>query len=581
MSFSKNDLETIKSKIKLSSEIGKKIKIIKKGNDHWCCCPFHDEKTPSCKINDDLGSFYCFGCGAKGDIFTIYTDLYNFSFPDAVKELGQRIGIKITDNNFKLDKKSEKYFEILECATDWFEKNLQLNDDCIKYLKKRSISNQTISEFRIGYSDNPKFKIYEYLKTKNFSEDEIVESNLVKRDNNNKIKDFFYKRLIFPISNERGKVVGFGGRVLDNSMPKYINSPESIFFKKRDILYNLHSARNSIRQKKNMLICEGYMDVISLYDKNIKTAVAPLGTALTENQLLLSWKYVNKPTIMFDGDNSGLKASLKAALISLPLLSTNKYLQFIKLPNNFDPDSFIKVYSIRHLINLLKNPISIVEFIFDRSSEAIDLTKADNKIQYDKYLDDITSNIKDNKIKYFYKNEFKNLFFNKLKNLNKKNIKFTPKEQINSLIEMQIFSFLATYLNHVSVREELGKLIKNSQLLDQEKLDFLNYFENSDLKSADIEILIKSNLPEQIRETLKNSMENRIFTLFPYAQKQYNSLDALEEVQESVKNLNTRLLNLKKINKSLNKMTDNTSKLNWDELKKISSDLYIDTEDKI
>ena len=159
MSFSKNDLETIKSKIKLSSEIGKKTKIIKKGNDHWCCCPFHDEKTPSCKINDDLGSFYCFGCGAKGDIFTIYTDLYNFSFPDAVKELGQRIGIKITDNNFKLDKKSEKYFEILECATDWFEKNLQLNDDCIKYLKKRSISNQTISDFRIGYSDNPKFKI--------------------------------------------------------------------------------------------------------------------------------------------------------------------------------------------------------------------------------------------------------------------------------------------------------------------------------------------------------------------------------------------------------------------------------------
>ena len=132
---------------------------------------------------------------------------------------------------------------------------------------------------------------------------------------------------------------------------------------------------------------------------------------------------------------------------------------------------------------------------------------------------------------------------------------------------MQIFSFLATYLNHVSVREELGKLIKNSQLLDEEKLDFLNYFENSDLKSADIEVLIKSNLPEQIRETLKKSMENGIFTLFPYAQRQYN--------------FNTRLLNLKKINKSLNEMTDNTSKLNWDELKKISADLYIDTEDKI
>ncbi len=581
MSFSKFDLETIKSKIKLSSEIEKRIKVVKKGNDHWCCCPFHEEKTPSCKINDDLGSFYCFGCGAKGDIFTLYTDLYNFSFPDAVKELGQRVGIKINDNNFKIDKKSEKYFEILECATVWFEKNLNLNDYCSQYLKKRSISKQTILDFRIGYSDNPKIKIYEYLKTKNFSESEILESNLVKKDNNNKIKDFFYKRLIFPISNERGKIVGFGGRVLDNSMPKYINSPESNFFKKRDILYNLHNARQSIRQKKNMLICEGYMDVISLYDNNIKTAVAPLGTALTENQLLQSWKYVNKPTIMFDGDNSGLKASLKAALISLPLLTTDKYLQFIKLPNDFDPDSFIKTYSIKNLINLLKNPTSIVEFIFDRSSETIDLTKADNKIQFDKYLEDITNNIKDNKIKYFYKNEFKNLFFNKLKTLNKKNSKFTPKEKINSLIEMQIFSFLAAYLNHISIREELAKLIKNSQLFDQEKLDFLNYFENSDFKAINIEELIKSNFPSQISFIFKKSLENSIFSLFPYAHKQYNSLDALEEVKESIKNLNTRLSNLKKINKSLNEMNDNSSKLNWDELKKISSNIYNDREDTL
>ena len=247
MSFSKNDLEIIKSKIKLSDEIEKKTKVIKKGNDSWCCCPFHNEKTPSCKINDDLGSFYCFGCGAKGDIFTIYTDLYNFSFPDAVKELAKITGVKITENNFEQNKEKNSIFKILEKSTNWFQKNLAQNDQCKKYLLDRSISNETIKNFKIGFSYNPKSSLYQFLKEQNFSDEDIIKSNVVKFDNNKRIKDFFYKRLIFPIANEQDKIVGFGGRVLDNSNPKYINSPESDFFKKRSILYNLNNAKQSIR----------------------------------------------------------------------------------------------------------------------------------------------------------------------------------------------------------------------------------------------------------------------------------------------------------------------------------------------
>ena len=151
MSFSKNDLDLIKSKIQLSSEIEKKTKIIKKGKDHWCCCPFHEEKTPSCKINDDLGSYYCFGCGAKGDIFTIYTDLYKFSFPDAVKELAQRVGIKISNEGFNKNQEDEIVFKILEISTNWFQQNLEINKKCKEYLISRSISQATIEKFRIGY----------------------------------------------------------------------------------------------------------------------------------------------------------------------------------------------------------------------------------------------------------------------------------------------------------------------------------------------------------------------------------------------------------------------------------------------
>ena len=149
MSFSKNDLEQIKNKIRLSSELENKVKIIKKGNDYWCCCPFHEEKTPSCKINDDLGSYYCFGCGAKGDIFTIYTELYNYTFPDAVRDLAKRVGINISENNFKQNTENEKVFKILELSTQWFEKNLQQNDKCKQYLKKRSFEYFTLGRQEI------------------------------------------------------------------------------------------------------------------------------------------------------------------------------------------------------------------------------------------------------------------------------------------------------------------------------------------------------------------------------------------------------------------------------------------------
>ena len=578
MSFTKNDLEAIKSKIQLSAEIEKKVKVIKKGNDYWCCCPFHEEKTPSCKINDNLGSYYCFGCGAKGDIFTIYTDLYNYSFPDAVKELANKVGIRIIEKNTKKYEEYENIFKILEVSTKWFENNLFYNDQCKNYLKNRSISMDTIKKFRIGFSYNTNSSLYDHLKKNNFSDKDIFKSNVVKIDKNKKIKDFFYRRLIFPISNEKNKVIGFGGRVLDNSNPKYINSPESNFFQKRSILYNLNNAREYIRTKKNILICEGYMDVISLYENNIKTVVAPLGTALTENQLLLSWKYAEKPTIMFDGDEAGLRASYKSALMSLQYISPNKYLQFIKLPKNYDPDSLINKSSLKHLIELLKKPIPIVKFIFDQSSSSVDLSKAEDKISFDKYIDDIVDTIKDKKIKFFYKNEFKNLFFNKLKSRNKKNLIVKNKEIKDNLLSKQINSFVVSYLNHIDLRDDLAELLLNSNLLDDNQVEFINYFQKNQVKEMQIDEIKIKEIPKNYIKILKYVSENSILDLFPYCKKDNDSRETLLEIQDSVKNLNTRLLNLKKINKSLDKLDNNSSSLSWDELKKIKADL-ISTEE--
>ncbi len=579
MSFSKNDLELIKSKIILSQEIEKKTKVIKKGRDSWCCCPFHDEKTPSCKLNDELGSYYCFGCGAKGDIFTIYTELYNFSFPEAVKELAQKVGIRIVDNfEAKINKKNDKIYKILEISTKWFQDNLNNSKLCMEYLHKRNLTDETIKFFKLGFSSNQKKTLYEFLKEQNFNDKEILESNVVKLDKNNRIRDFFYKRLMFPIANEHGKIVGFGGRVLDNSNPKYINSPESEYFKKRNILYNLSHAKQNIRSKKNMLICEGYMDVISLFEKNIKTAVAPLGTSLTESHLLLSWKYVNKPTLMFDGDTSGIKASFKSAVMSLPYLTPSKLLQFIVLPNQYDPDTYINEFSLNEFAKYLKNPLSIVDFIFDESSKSIDLSKSDNKVIFDNYIDELVNNIKDKKIKYFYKNEFKSLFFKKIKLFSSKKNSINIKKNKTSLKEKQIFSFLTAYLNHVKLRNKLYSLLTQSNLLNNNQIEFLNCIHNSEFLEVEEEKIDRSNFSNIASEIYKKTKDNSIFQLFPYVQQDYNSEHALREIKESIKNLNTRLSNLKKINKSLNDIENNTSPLTWDELKNITFNLHSNDE---
>ncbi len=579
MAFNKTDLDNIKSKILISSELEKKTKIIKKGKDVWCCCPFHNEKTPSCKINDDNGSFYCFGCGAKGDIFTIYQDLFNYTFLDAVKELSERAGVKINFDKKSEFKKNDNILKILEIATKWFEQNLNIeNNECQKYLDSRLLSIETIRQFRLGYSFNSNSSLYKYLKELSFDDNEILKSNLVKKDANNNFKDFFYKRLIFPIANIQGKVVGFGGRVLNNSNPKYINSPESDYFKKRDMLYNLNLAKNSARQKKNLLICEGYMDVISLFQNNIKSVVAPLGTAFTEEQLKLSWRYTDRPTIMFDGDEAGRRASFKAALLSLPFLMPNKTVQFVTLPNNTDPDSYLENKKFNDLINLLKNPIKLLDFIFYTSSNQISLQDADQKISYDKYLDDLIETIKDKKTQYFYKRELKSLFFAKLRGKNNKSIAAIPKK-ITSLKRKQIYSFIASAINHKKIRSQVVQILLTKVELEKAENDIVNELDKhkeNTVESNDLLPLFCENLRKFIYDNITLSS---VYELFPYSGPKYDPERALIEIKESTNNLNTRLSNLKKINKSLNRFEENSSSLNWEELQKISAELEDDYKD--
>jgi len=576
MSFTKNDIENIKSKISIKSELEKKTRIIQKGRDYWCCCPFHDEKTPSCKINDDLGSYYCFGCGEKGDIFSLYTNLYNFNFIDAVKELSIKAGLNINFDSIQKTEKESNVEKILELSAHWFQKNLNLPlaSICKEYLESRKLTKKTIEKFDLGYSYNSNLTLYKYLKTKSYSDEELLKSNIVKLDKNKKIVDYFYKRLIFPIKNNNGKILGFGGRSLNNSNPKYINSPESSFFQKRKLLYNLDLAKNSARKKNNLLICEGYMDVISLNQKGILSVVAPLGTALTEDQLNLAWKYSSKPSIMFDGDSAGVRASYKSAIMSLRLINPERFIQFINLPGEHDPDSYINNISFDKFLDFLKKPESLVDFIFNHSSKAISLDKADDKISYDKYLDDLVDMIVDKKIQYFYKSEFKNLFFKKIRN--NKHFSILPNNNKNQKLNLNVkqnLSFIASVINNREYRNKILDELLNSELLDKIQKKILTEIRKNKFINLNNEEIIKEFKDISDSKLIKESLSIGIYKLFPYSGPKFDPHRSYEEVLKSIKNLNTRLLNLQKINKSLDTFVKNSNSLNWSELQSINIEI--------
>ena len=588
MTSLRDQIDEIKSKIKLSDELSKHIQISMRGNDPWCLCFFHNEKTPSMKINDDLSSYYCFGCGAKGDVISFYTDYLNYSFNDAVKELGGKVGININLKRNFLNKdeenKSKKIFNIYEDACNWYSSNIFLKENItiLEYLKKRKISHDTIKSFKIGYSSNKQISLFDFLINKSYSEFDLLQTNLFKRNKNNKLRDFFYKRLMFPITNNSSKVIGFGGRSIANMEPKYINSSESGFFKKRNILYNLDNAKKIARKKNNLLICEGYMDVISLADKGINSVVAPLGTSMTNDQLLLAWKICKIPTIMFDGDLAGKKASIKSALLALKYIKPGFSLQFLEIPKDEDPDSLINKLSKNEFIKFLKNPKDLSTFVFDYAKNSFKHKTPDQKIIFDKYFDDITNLIEDKKVRFFYKREFKNKLFNffKVKNNNNPNLIDSEKlnNKIKNLKEKEYLSFIASYINHPSIRMDV---IEDFTRISYDNSDLLGCFseisKNDKIKLSK-EDLIASISNQKIQSIISKSLNTEIYKLFPYSSALFNSRDALSEIKKSIKIIDTRLSNFIELDKSIKDLESEATLLKWNEFKKLSYDYISELE---
>jgi DNA primase len=345
MALSPQWLDELRARITLSSLIGRTVKIQKAGREYKACCPFHNEKSPSFTINDEKGFYHCFGCGAHGDAISWMTEQRGLGFMDAVKDLAAEAQMEVPAPDPRAAQRQETratLHDVMAAAQDWFVERFNSTEGAgaREYLKNRGISESTIREFGFGFAPNSRGQLKDALSKHGM--DQLIEAGLLIKVDDKEPYDRFRGRLMIPIRDPRGRVIAFGGRILGDGEPKYLNSPDTPLFDKGRTLYNLDKASPSSRQTGRILVVEGYMDAIALAQAGFKDVVAPLGTALTEDQIERIWKMVEKPIICFDGDGAGQKAAIRAAHKVLPLLRPAHSLKFATLPFGSDPDDFIK-----------------------------------------------------------------------------------------------------------------------------------------------------------------------------------------------------------------------------------------------
>ncbi|WNO55031.1 DNA primase [Stakelama saccharophila] len=360
-------LDELRSRITLSSLIGKSVKIRRAGREYKACCPFHQEKTPSFTINDDKGFYHCFGCGAHGDAIRWMTDQRGLPFMDAVKELAAAAGMEVPAPDKRSAERAERQkglHDLMADAAQWFTEQLHglAGAEARAVLERRGISAETARRFGFGYAPDSRSRLRHALSS--YGDARLVEAGMLIQVEGKEPYDRFRGRLMIPIRDVRGRVIAFGGRIIGDGEPKYLNSPETPLFDKGRNLYNLDRAQAAARKAGRVIAVEGYMDVIALAQAGFEESVAPLGTAMTEQQLERLWRMADVPLLCFDGDSAGQKAAMRAAMRALPLLQPGRSLGFVVLPQGLDPDDLVRQRGPAAFEQLLAKPEPLVERIW-------------------------------------------------------------------------------------------------------------------------------------------------------------------------------------------------------------------------
>ena len=403
----------IVQRLSLVDFVGKTVHLKRRGNDHWGCCPFHGEKTPSFHVREDKKYYHCFGCGAHGNIFEFAKHVRGGTFPEVVEYLAEMAGIKLetVDFNPTQQKEYNESIKALDLSAKLYQKRLNENSGAKQYLLDRGLSEETIAQFGLGFAQDSWNDLKNSLTQQGVSQNALVNNGLVVPSDKGGY-DRFRNRIMFPIENYKNQVIAFGGRVIEKEEPKYLNSPETKLFNKSYNLFALNKNQEEIRKNNQAFVVEGYMDVIGLFNSGLKTAVAPLGTAITEGQLLLLWKYHSSPIICLDGDTAGQTAAFRAAKRALSILQPGRSLRFMVMPDGEDPDSYVKKHGKEAFLKLADNTTSIIDCIWQNIVKGKDLKSADDRAVIEQEINELTALVQNETIARQYKTALRENLWN-------------------------------------------------------------------------------------------------------------------------------------------------------------------------
>ena len=566
MKYPKEYLDEIKLRLKVSQVVGKSVKLKKRGKEFIGLSPFSNEKTPSFTVNDEKGFYHCFSSAEHGNIFDFLMKTKNYKFGEAVRALASDAGMqpyRFTKQDEERQNRWKIYNAILEKYTNFCNEELisEKYPEVLEYLDKRKVTKKEIIFFKIGYTPN-KNDFYEQLK-KEFDEKQFSSSGIYYLDENKKkYIDRFRGRIIFPVKSLNGSVFALGGRSLSKTnFAKYINSPETEFYKKGNNLYNINAAKEFRDKDDEAFIVEGYMDVVNLHKFGIQNVVANLGTAMTERQIDLVWRFFKNPIICLDGDVSGRKAALRAAERIFPLMKPDHNIHFLTLPENLDPDAYINLKGKEAFTKLAESKAEIQDFIWDSYYQDIDKNNPRSLTLFEKKIKALCKDIRDKILaKYFLdyftqrineltpnlnyrKNKF--LKFNRTSNplqetkeLNKHRSKFTEKELKEFSILFLIINNLNIFIKNI---ELISEVIFSSKLIEEFKQRLINYllsdkFTNNkklqpndlDIKYKDIINLINLNAP--IKIISQNKKNDEILIMFNELINEMKKIELRERV---------------------------------------------------
>ena len=419
MRFPPAFLDEIRDRVPISAVVGSRVSWDRKKTntsrgDFWACCPFHGEKSPSFHCEDRKGRYHCFGCGVTGDHFRFLTELDGMSFPEAVEKVADLAGVAMPARDEQAERRERErasLTDVMEMATVFFQDQLQsaAGAKARSYLRERGLTPATQQAFRLGFAPDGRNALKEFLASKGVEKAQIEACGLVVHGDDVPVSfDRFRDRIMFPIPDSRGRIIAFGGRALSPDVAaKYLNSPETELFHKGRVLYNFARARKAQQKDGTVIAVEGYMDVIALAQAGFENVVAPLGTALTEDQLELLWRMTGEPVLCFDGDKAGMKAAWRAADLALPLIQPGRTARFALLPEGKDPDDLVKDSGADAFAQVLSEARPLADLIWMRETSGGVFETPEKRAELEKTLRELTHRIRDESVRYHYQQEMR------------------------------------------------------------------------------------------------------------------------------------------------------------------------------